>query len=928
MPATVRQLKEWTDKGIPIMIAWNPEGRPWSHASVVFDVDDDLNVHVADPNIPDPDETVRIVSKTDFYGKWYEKAPNYLIRRPAMAVEREVTPEGRQVVAKTVMKVKTPKVKPRDPFVRERAGKPGGGAGKHHNRERDVAKGRSRKRKHKKDFSREGAGKPPSGTHMKSLAWIDDGVTGQGWVLTDQTTGHIVGKPQGGFTPDSPFRGSSPGARDYRAGDPVEWLPKAQSWGSRVKAASTGQDCHFWEATDGKWYMMLESPEYQGEYDNYGPFSSYTEADRFLRRNFANPGHSSQDPSGSVPPPRDPINPRGRRMWASGHGKAASRPGPHWNPWPQSDGSDLEGEIQLLGIQVRFPDMFDPHLELAQYERPGDKDKALRVLPKLIKALKSGDRRAAKRWAEAIPKAYSGIVGNPVWTFILDGRTAGAGRSLFARIDTKDMDRAANLLNYMSEKDALKQLIESGMSRQDAFLAVKAGKILNEDRTRRKAAALDWKGTAQKLLDRAKGTTQDDLHYRAYLRAVVMGQPPGHLVKKFKGAEKARADLIDEAGKGRLAVDKRAAPLRLGPGKPHRKFTEMLVKVKPRARSWGDFNGAMLQAAFYAKKQNKTMFIYAGTSFGTGVWRVSDKPDEYLNFINNTGSVVFSVSPTLEVTEYPVEGRPSFGKEAKALTEVWVVRDPGTESTWADIIYKSSVRDLAKYLVGTGVPLWAKENSSLHDDAKSAEADAYKRLQRIHGRQVPEWVFGSDRPWTLKVAAYSGNPDGSSIYPADIDHGYGEPLAGGTDVMRKLQNQLLHEQGNDEWRRPESPKLAVSRDDSYFVLPLLGVSPSDIAGKARTAQRLIGSEWKVTPSQTVGDVQTLHIGPKKWHPDWVADFAVPLRTLLQKLPDRTTQLNMGLIRQLNREIIQALQVGRTAKARRLAARHLAKKDAQ
>jgi len=100
MPSTIQQLKAWTDRGIPVMIAWNPEGRPWSHASVVFDVDDDLTVHVADPNIPDPDETVRVVPKADFYGKWSEKFEDYLVRRPAMAIEREITPEGRQVLAK------------------------------------------------------------------------------------------------------------------------------------------------------------------------------------------------------------------------------------------------------------------------------------------------------------------------------------------------------------------------------------------------------------------------------------------------------------------------------------------------------------------------------------------------------------------------------------------------------------------------------------------------------------------------------------------------------------------------------------------------------------------------------------------------------------------------------------------------------------
>jgi len=98
-PSTVDQLKSWTDKGIPVMIAWNPEGRDWSHASVVFDVDNQGNVYVADPNIPDPRETVRIMPAGEFYGKWYEKWPDYLVRRPAMAVEREISEDGRQMMA-------------------------------------------------------------------------------------------------------------------------------------------------------------------------------------------------------------------------------------------------------------------------------------------------------------------------------------------------------------------------------------------------------------------------------------------------------------------------------------------------------------------------------------------------------------------------------------------------------------------------------------------------------------------------------------------------------------------------------------------------------------------------------------------------------------------------------------------------------------
>jgi hypothetical protein len=104
VPATIGQIKAWTDQGIPVMIAWNPEGREWSHASLIFDVDDEGRVHIADPNIPDPDETVRVMPKAEFYGKWYEKASQgYLIRRPAMAIEREITSDGRQVVASSYL---------------------------------------------------------------------------------------------------------------------------------------------------------------------------------------------------------------------------------------------------------------------------------------------------------------------------------------------------------------------------------------------------------------------------------------------------------------------------------------------------------------------------------------------------------------------------------------------------------------------------------------------------------------------------------------------------------------------------------------------------------------------------------------------------------------------------------------------------------
>jgi hypothetical protein len=55
-------------------------------------------VHIADPNIPNPNKTVREVGEDDFYNKWFEKWPNYLVRRPALMIDLEITPKGKQVL--------------------------------------------------------------------------------------------------------------------------------------------------------------------------------------------------------------------------------------------------------------------------------------------------------------------------------------------------------------------------------------------------------------------------------------------------------------------------------------------------------------------------------------------------------------------------------------------------------------------------------------------------------------------------------------------------------------------------------------------------------------------------------------------------------------------------------------------------------------
>lgn len=73
---------------------------------------------------------------------------------------------------------------------------------------------------------------------------------------------------------------------------------------------STGLDCRFYKATDGKWYMALEDSCCRDVYDDYGPFDSFEEAEKYLERNFANPGGYGTDDSGTCRPPKKPIKRR------------------------------------------------------------------------------------------------------------------------------------------------------------------------------------------------------------------------------------------------------------------------------------------------------------------------------------------------------------------------------------------------------------------------------------------------------------------------------------------------------------------------------------------------------------------------------------------------------------------------------------------
>lgn len=67
---------------------------------------------------------------------------------------------------------------------------------------------------------------------------------------------------------------------------------------------STGCDCNIFKAKDGRWYLQLQTGRGSEEYSYYGPFSDDDAADRYLSKNFANPGGLGIDESGTRDVPK------------------------------------------------------------------------------------------------------------------------------------------------------------------------------------------------------------------------------------------------------------------------------------------------------------------------------------------------------------------------------------------------------------------------------------------------------------------------------------------------------------------------------------------------------------------------------------------------------------------------------------------------
>lgn len=322
IPCTLAMLKEATDKGNPAIIGWNPEGRPWSHASVVHDVNDQF-VHVMDPNCPDPNQTVRLVPHAEFHSKWSEKFGDVLIRRPALIVEREVTETGMQVRAST----KRAGIDFATAFTRALAGIP------------DTRKSLlelQQKMQQFKDAKEQLVSSlettairfgPDSEQTFKAQRKLDKLMYGPDRNLADRAerfaqnlsgtlrlmSDYLSRKDLARYrqiTRDNAFQPNFV-TQSLAMLDLIEEVCRRET----SRKASTGLDCAFWKATDGNWYMELESWDEDGEsgsgdYISYGPFNSEDAALHYLKRYFANPGGWSTDDSGTRKPPRTVVRPR------------------------------------------------------------------------------------------------------------------------------------------------------------------------------------------------------------------------------------------------------------------------------------------------------------------------------------------------------------------------------------------------------------------------------------------------------------------------------------------------------------------------------------------------------------------------------------------------------------------------------------------
>ena len=155
--------------------------------------------------------------------------------------------------------------------------------------------------------------------------------------------------------------------------------------------------------------------------------------------------------------------------------------------------------------------------------------------------------------------------------------------------------------------------------------------------------------------------------------------------------------------------------------------------------------------------------------------------------------------------------------------------------TYKDMMLDGVVTHTDTHVIVSYAPSWFKGGPRPSDSQDQHREELIRAIERNHRPQsfgrylfvTPENPSPAAKNWPVakdvrdaiqktqrvfdgiarknKAAGYKGNPDGQDIYQNEIDHGEDQPLAGGTDVMKRLQDDLLHEQGRPP--REKNPVL-------------------------------------------------------------------------------------------------------------------------
>jgi hypothetical protein len=83
-----------------------------------------------------------------------------------------------------------------------------------------------------------------------------------------------------------------------------------------------------------------------------------------------------------------------------------------------------------------------------------------------------------------------------------------------------------------------------------------------------------------------------------------------------------------------------------------------------------------------------------------------------------------------------------FKRQASELREVWLVRDWNNRIEYvADMVSPVSIEELPKYVIGTGLALWRKENTKVFTDKESAMEDFERRMKPVDEMHLKNGLY-------------------------------------------------------------------------------------------------------------------------------------------------------------------------------------------